>query len=83
MIKNPYTIDIPYQLTEPEVQLDPVSVPVDPNRPHPMEYLVDQVSWEDEEALELLMRGAVILKHKFPQASFASCLETSIIWYAG
>ena len=75
-------VELPYDLTLGMLQLDPVAQ-AETDVDHPMTYLVDSVSWDDDEALEIIFRGAIVCKTANPEATFAQCLETSIIWYAG
>lgn len=36
-----------------------------------------------EDIIHLILKGAVLLKEKFPDESLARCLETSSIWFYG
>lgn len=36
-----------------------------------------------EDIIHLILKGAVLLKEKFPDQSLAACLQTSSIWFYG
>lgn len=79
-------IPLPYNLRHDELVIHPGDVPADTDfdNNHPMNYLVDKISWNDDEAMELIMRGAVLLYNRADNTdSFTRCLEQSTIWYAG
>lgn len=78
-------VQLPYALTKEELILDPGDEDLDRvMEHHPMDYLVNSVSWNDDEAMEIIFRGAVVLKTALgDKAAFSQCLATAVVWYAG
>lgn len=75
-------IALPYELKHDELVVSEPDVDFDER--HPMDYLVENVSWNDDEAMELIFRGAVLLYNRLDNKdSFTRCLHQSVVWYAG
>jgi hypothetical protein len=79
-------IPLPYNLTEAELTITDSMDHIDTAKgmDDVMPFLVDEVSWADEDQMERLMRSAVLIYHHLEGAApFAHCLEQAIIWERG
>lgn len=77
-------VELPYNLSEDELVLDPACVTDEP----PLMGWWGHFSWlvntgGDDEEIERVLRGIVLLKAKHPEYTLEQCAHTAIIWERG
>jgi hypothetical protein len=75
-------IPLPYNLKHDELEIDPAAEGT--TMDEAMRWIVDEISWNDEETMERVFRAMIVLYHaQQGSRTLGECLETAIVWERG
>ena len=76
-------VELPYNLSEDELVLDPATLRDPFNRDWWVHFTWLVTTKEDDEEIERTRRSVVLLKTKHPEYTLDQCMDTAIIWERG